>query len=168
MSSEAGAVIGVLFSILFVAILYWLYLRFTTSRRIEEEENYNEVKTTSVKKSVPFSGSARHMESKKSRVSNDISLLLFPEVINPMIDAEAGYDNGEKDEEDDLSESLENVFVEGISKSGYLRKKSTSLRKDWLVRWFFIKDGKLFYVHRHTELEGRRNINARQVVAQML
>ena len=44
------------------------------------------------------------------------------------------------------------IEIEGIVKAGYLYKKSTSIKKDWLKRWFFIKDGRLFYTHSHIEL----------------
>ncbi len=44
------------------------------------------------------------------------------------------------------------IEIEGIIKAGYLYKKSTSIKKNWLKRWFFIKDGRLYYTHSHIEL----------------
>lgn len=44
------------------------------------------------------------------------------------------------------------IEIEGIIKAGYLYKKSTSIKKNWLKRWFFIKDGRLYYTHSHVEL----------------
>ena len=32
-------------------------------------------------------------------------------------------------------------------KCGYLWKRSTNLQRSWQRRWFFIRDGKLFYTH---------------------
>ena len=35
----------------------------------------------------------------------------------------------------------------GIVKAGYLFKQSSGVRKDWKPRWFFVRGGKLLYVH---------------------
>ena len=58
------------------------------------------------------------------------------------------------------NETIENVFLDGIVKAGYLKKKSTSMKKDWLKRWFFIKDAKLYYIHKPTDIIGKKNIQA--------
>lgn len=64
---------------------------------------------------------------------------------------------------EDEQESFENVQIVGIVKSGYLYKKSTSIKKDWLRRWFFIKDGKLFYCHVESDAMTTSNTQAVQV-----
>ena len=50
--------------------------------------------------------------------------------------------------------------MEGIVKSGYLYKKATNIRKDWLRRWFFIKDSKLYYIHKPSDLTDHNDIKA--------
>jgi hypothetical protein len=109
-----------------------------TSERYDEESGEISTDNSSFKKRKNKGVSPQH---------DNISRILFPEVSNPMVDVD-GYD-----EEEDQSE-YETILIEGICKAGYLKKKSTSMRKDWLIRWFFIKDGKLFYVRRHTDLIG--------------
>lgn len=37
--------------------------------------------------------------------------------------------------------------VEVLCKSGYLWKRSTSLNRSWQRRWFYIKEGKMYYMH---------------------
>ena len=81
-------------------------------------------------------------------------------------------------------EEVVQVFLSGIVKSGYLNKKSTGnaysmipfqlaltghnsdpytytpligLVKDWLRRWFFIKEGKLYYIHHYTDIIKERS-----------
>lgn len=54
----------------------------------------------------------------------------------------------------------ENVSLDGIVKAGYLFKKSTNIRKDWLKRYFFIRQGKLFYVKSHLDLVNKTQIQA--------
>lgn len=162
-SSEAGAVIGVLFSIFFLACLYWLYERYYRYPKVvTDEEGYDAL---SAEKNTIISSSSKKRSNKslKQRPKSDISSLLFPEVTNPLVDLELGNDMDVENEEDFQGESLENVLTEGICKAGYLKKKSTGLRKGWLIRYFFIKDGKLFYVHEGEELIGKRNVSARQV-----
>lgn len=61
---------------------------------------------------------------------------------------------------EDEKESFEPVVLEGILKAGYLYKKATSLKKDWLRRWFFLKEAKLFYIQRPTDLIGMTKIDA--------
>lgn len=160
MPSEAGAVIGILFAVAAVAILYWLKIRYYDRKPVEAEELYDEVRIEKDGGSSPKNKSQKSLRSKQNA---DISTLLFPAVSNPMVDVERGNSMDTENEEDYQGETLENVFTDGISKAGYLKKKSSGIRKDWLIRYFFIKDGKLFYVHESEELVGRKNVNARQV-----
>ena len=72
--------------------------------------------------------------------------------------------------EEDISETNpleETVMIIGIDKAGYLMKKSTGINKNWLKRWFFIKDGKLFYVHKESDLVGKKD-NAAVPVADLV
>jgi hypothetical protein len=48
---------------------------------------------------------------------------------------------------------LQTVMFQGITKQGYLFKKSTGINKTWQRRYFFIKDAQMYYVHKHTELK---------------
>ena len=162
MVSEAGAVIGVLFAIAFVAILIFLKIRYCDKKPVDDEDEYDKVE---VQKVASDSAKAR---SQKSAKRNDISTLLFPEVSNPLFDVEKGNVMDTENDDDYQGETLEKVFTEGICKAGYLKKKSSGIRKDWLIRYFFIKDGKLFYVHEGEELVGRKHVNARQVANLMI
>lgn len=157
MASEAGAVIGVLFAIVAVAILYWLKVRYYDKRPVADEETYDELKVKN-----GGNGLSKN-RNKQAKQNNDISTLLFPVVSNPMVDMENGNLMDTENEDDYRGETLENVATEGICKAGYLKKKSSGIRKDWLIRHFFIADGKLFYVHESEELVGRKNVKARQV-----
>lgn len=66
------------------------------------------------------------------------------------------------------TDTIENVRLVGIVKSGFLYKRSTSGRKEWLKRWFFIKnDGKLYYVHRPEYMLDKSNVDA-TLVANLL
>ena len=64
--------------------------------------------------------------------------------------------------EDDSEKNAlkETISITGLDKSGYLMKKSTGINKNWLKRWFFIKDGRLFYVHKQSDFIGKRDIAA--------
>jgi Arf-GAP/coiled-coil/ANK repeat/PH domain-containing protein len=44
------------------------------------------------------------------------------------------------------------------SKGGYLWKRSTSLNRNWQRRWFFIKEGKMYYVHAEGKEKGSQLI----------
>ena len=46
-----------------------------------------------------------------------------------------------------------------LEKSGYLRKQSSSLKKDWKRRWFSLQQGQLFYVRSSTDLEPVHVVN---------
>ena len=46
-----------------------------------------------------------------------------------------------------------------LEKSGYLRKQSSSLKKDWKRRWFVLQQGQLFYVRSFTDLEPVHVVN---------
>ena len=161
-SGEAGAVIGVLFSIFFLACLYWIYERYFRHPKVDDEERYDELKTEK-DSTLPGNSKKRLNKSSKQKANNDISSLLFPEVSNPLVDIELGNDMEVENDDDYRGESLENVLTEGICKAGYLKKKSTGIRKGWLIRYFFVKDGKLYHVHESEELIGKRNVSARLV-----
>ncbi len=49
-------------------------------------------------------------------------------------------------EEDEFGVHMESVTMVGVSKAGHLMKRST--HKSWLRRWFFIKEGKMYYTHK--------------------
>ena len=131
--------------------------------------NDNDEDNVTIGQSSPDGHTTVVVKRKKQTSQNNVSSidqLLFPEVANPMLsDVEIGNSNnlssqhpsgGEEEEE-----TIQIIQIEGIVKMGYLRKKSTGGR--WLRRCFFIKDGKLFYVHKHTELVGKEVVHARQV-----
>lgn len=61
---------------------------------------------------------------------------------------------------DTVSENVVNVNVTDVVKAGYLMKKAVSLKRGWLKRWFFIKDGQLFYTHKNTTVTKDKNIYA--------
>jgi hypothetical protein len=79
---------------------------------------------------------------------------------------------GDERPEDDMSDSAsvftandndelaETVNVERIERAGWLLKKATSLKKNWQKRWFFVLDGKLYYVHKPALLVGKRDVRA--------
>ena len=46
-----------------------------------------------------------------------------------------------------------------LEKSGYLRKQSSSLKKDWKRRWFSLQQGQLFYVRSWSDLEPVHVVN---------
>lgn len=60
-------------------------------------------------------------------------------------DSRTRHHNSLGSEDHDEGEVEEVVDAIGILKSGFLQKKST--RGSWRRRWFFIKDGRLFYTH---------------------
>lgn len=45
-------------------------------------------------------------------------------------------------------------------RSGYLRKQSSNVRKDWKRRWFILKSGQLYYVRSSTDLNPIHVVNA--------
>jgi hypothetical protein len=65
------------------------------------------------------------------------------------------------EDEEEQAEVVENVVVEGIVRSGWLKKKSTI--GVLLNRWFFIKGGRLFYVHKPSEMVFMSAVKARVV-----
>ena len=59
-----------------------------------------------------------------------------------------------------VSENVVDVTMTNVVKSGYLMKKAVTLKRGWLKRWFFIKDGQLFYTHKHTSMTKDKHIYA--------
>ena len=45
-----------------------------------------------------------------------------------------------------------------VNKSGYLWKRSSNLQRSWQRRWFFIRDGKLYYTHCDDIKEERKEL----------
>ena len=172
-SSSNAAAIGSLFAIVVVASALWYYVfRYKHANDVEDEDTVEIGESTADGHTVVV----RRIKAKAGGVAGgvsggvgyratDVSQLLFPEVSNPMLpdvennDGTPATDNGGQG--DDEEETVQIIHIEGIVKMGYLRKMSTGKR--WLRRCFFIKDGKLFYVHRHTELVGKQSVTARQV-----
>lgn len=162
-SSEAAA-IGCLFALVIVAAGLWYYVfRY-------KHENDNDEDGVTIANSSPDGHTVvvkrNHMGRKRPQSqSGELSNLFFPEVANPLqmdVEMGSGGDSGGAYEgNDEEEETIQVIHIEGIVKMGYLRKKSTGHR--WLRRCFFIKDGKLFYVHKHTELVGKQSVTARQV-----
>ena len=165
LSTSDGAAIGCLFAVVVVAIALWYYVFRYKHANDDDDDN------VTMGQSSPEGHTTVVVKRKKQTSQNSTSIdqLLFPEVANPMLpDVELGNHNkssssssqqlsgGEEEEE-----TIQIIQIEGIVKMGYLRKKSTGGR--WLRRCFFIKDGKLFYVHKHTELIGKEVVHARQV-----
>ena len=143
MRQDQSAAIGVLFAIVVCASLFWYFYYFRTRNHQPIPTVVNNVIPQSIHK------------SSRGR-STSISHFLFPEVINPM--ASSCVDPGEDESK------MQDVATEGITKEGYLKKKSTNLTKDWLWRYFFIKDGRLFHVQRHTDiLRDKEFVNARLI-----
>lgn len=132
----------------------------------------------------------RILRGLKSMDKSDVSQIVFHSVNNPILDPETELDddipinndssndsttlpdhppiNVSNNEEDDHGDTIEKVYIEGICKAGYLKKKSTGIGKGWLKRFFFLKDGKLFYVYKHTDLIGHNEVNARQIANLMI
>ena len=60
----------------------------------------------------------------------------------------AGFDSHEVEAGNELG-------VGSIVKEGFLQKRSSSVRRDWKRRWFFIRSGKLFYQRESREQESK-------------
>jgi len=189
-SSANAAAIGSLFAIVVVASALWYYVfRYKHANEMEDEDTVEIGESTAEGQTVVVrrpkakaAGSARvsggggiggigGVGSGSGSHRGDVSQLLFPEVSNPMLPDVENHTDGNAmaldspgaggGAGDDEEETVQIIHIEGIVKMGYLRKMSTGKR--WLRRCFFIKDGKLFYVHRHTELIGKQSATARQV-----
>lgn len=66
------------------------------------------------------------------------------------------------------ADTVQNIKLVGILKSGFLFKRSTTGRKEWLKRWFFImSDGKVYYVHRPEYMLDKSHVDA-TLVANLL
>jgi Arf-GAP/coiled-coil/ANK repeat/PH domain-containing protein len=154
----AGAVLGSIGGVIIIASLIFLYLESRSNREITD--------------SPPFSSSYDPVsnplvsEEVGNKSIQNIPVLQLPvetysSVRNPLLNnLDNSNDNSPNDGLEEEQEESEQVFLEGIVKSGYLFKKSTSIRKDWLRRWFFIKNGKLYYVHKSNDILERKDIQA--------
>jgi hypothetical protein len=166
----AGVVIGLIFGILGIYIAYILYKKYSQSQ-YQQPVAGSLKKMKSVRLSVtsglspqhanyevvnPMFGHHEHshkrdIESNMPQSNRTHQLLNDTEALEDNIDISTenylNYAAGSSVSHDEEPESYENVQISGIIKSGYLYKKSTSIKKDWLRRWFFIKEGKLFYCH---------------------
>lgn len=181
-SGIAATVVGLVFGLLSIYMGYVLYAKYSIQHRSVNRS------TPSSKSKHLISKSANHqyqdvknpihdpnvhedIENRLSNVSeqNDVSSKDRPHDDVPDVSdskdtrsRQSTYsDVGAGNTEDDYH--YENVATNGIIKSGYLYKKSTSLKKDWLRRWFFIKDGKLFYCHVDTDITNMKDIQAVEV-----
>jgi len=103
----------------------------------------------------PSSSSSSKFNSSSSR-SNSPAITSSSFKRHNQIDADIG------------TTTKESVRLVGILKSGFLFKRSTTGRREWLQRWFFIKnDGKVYYVHRPEYMLDKSNVDA-TLVANLL
>eukprot|EP01036_Dinobryon_divergens_P026127 gene26127-34739_t len=139
----------------------------------------NNHRTTDNNSSLPVGGivddSIYFKKSKNDRPRNKSHD--YSEAVNPMApiiedeeerDRKNSFHENAKDIEGDFcennidstSENIVDVTMTNVVKSGYLMKKAVTLKRGWLKRWFFIKDGQLFYTHKHTSMMKDKHIYA--------
>jgi len=150
----AGTVIGIIFGIIIILLVYYIYNKFIIEQGYRslfddthERAQYAKKKPTEIL-----------FAKKGNKLNVDVR-----EVSNPIIDQSYSIEindnnnnNSNKNHKNSIDMLVEKEDYDHIQtidikkslsivKAGYLHKKSTSVMKDWLKRWFFIIDGKLFY-----------------------
>jgi hypothetical protein len=159
-SIPPGAIAGIVIAIVLVILIIMYYFK----NHFQYLKRFIKIPIIKINEYDFLSGQKREVKTPKSY--KDILGEDFSEDIeNPIHESTSTKSdtlspiNNEEDifEKDPFKET---VLITGIEKAGYLMKKSTGINKNWLKRWFFIKDGKLFYVHKQSDLVGKKDIAA--------
>lgn len=164
----AGIVIGVLLSVVVIGILFYyrdkIFRDDFYSFLLPDDTVTNSYKNSQLDKEVKNPILKRQRFYHES-IINDIenhypSKELSVKGNNNLNDRNSLDESNKssKSNEDYEDSNIENVMTDGVVKSGYLNKKST--RGIWLKRWFFIKDGKLFYTHSESDFYDKNDVEA--------
>lgn len=92
------------------------------------------------------SGKSRNMAGEETD-----GLDLEQSVSNPILRSDSNQDSIRGRGNSDVDGETQAVSSLGITKAGYLLKQTTSMQRNWVRRWFFIKDGYLYYSRKHIE-----------------
>ena len=177
-SLPVGGIVGIVIAVVVVvsAILFYFY----RTQRMHYVRRFIKIPAFSLYSFLP-DDSIYFKKSKEDRTRNESQD--YSEAVNPMApiinDEEEGGRNNSvhetaKEIEEDFvqsnestvenssvpSENVVDVTMTNVVKSGYLMKKAVTLKRGWLKRWFFIKDGQLFYTHKHTSMMKDKHIYA--------
>lgn len=133
--STAGAVIGVLFALVGLGLLVFAYRYLRGIGYVTLTNNTYET--------------AHSHDLENPSDIGGVQNPMFTEEMRP---------NSEKTPRSD--ESIEQVMVDSISKSGYLSKMSSGLSREWQLRWFFVRSGSLYYCQKPSDLFGKQYIEA--------
>jgi len=166
---NGGEIAGIVISVLFVlsVIAYYLY----RTQHQHYAKRFIRIPVFSLYSFLP--DDSVYIKKARSRSAPNNA----PEtVINPMVsgdhfeqahskasDSPSNTDDSSKGESFKnftIVENVVNVNVTDVVKAGYLLKKGVSMKRSWLKRWFFIKDGQLFYTHKNTTVTKDKNIYA--------
>jgi hypothetical protein len=145
-SSAAGPVIGILFAIVAVGFLIWAYrylrgMGYVTLALGNQEPNQYEA-GHDVENQVEFAGSNNPLYNGNNN--------------NSAREGSSGRTSSHR-----TDESIEQVVVDtGVLKAGYLSKLSSGMSREWQVRWFFIRSGRLYYCQKPSDLFGKQYIEA--------
>lgn len=96
-------------------------------------------------------------ESKNMAHQDDEDDMEMNKVQNPLLQEDSAKvrsrstsSGGGRD--DEAAEETQHISSLGITKGGYLMKQTTNMQRNWVRRWFFIKDGYLYYSRKHTDI----------------
>jgi hypothetical protein len=140
-NSGEGAVIGVLFTLVGLGLLFYAY-------RYLRGMGYV---------TLALGRDANKYEPDQGDVENHIE---FNNVHNPMFGSPTPTNEtlASTTARDELSS--EQVMVDSITKSGFLSKLSSGMSREWQQRWFFIRSGRLYYCQKPSDLFGKQFIEA--------
>lgn len=166
-----GAIAGIVIAVLAVvaALLYYLY----RTQHLQYAKRFIKIPAFSLYSFLPDDSIYHSKVKSKKKGSTTISIDEDHVIVtNPMVSSSKSFENSleltgitverhnssfsdstPRDPNDDANgENIVNVSLINVVKSGYLMKKSVSMKRNWLKRWFFIKDGQLFYTHTHSSM----------------
>ena len=163
----AGGVAGIVIAVLFVVFAVCFY--FYRTQRMNYIRRFIKIPAFSLYSFLPDDSKYSLKKKKKSNEKNrqkseDLNSDTMNPILSMVADGDGDYENESHGPSGDTSvavaENVVDVAMTNVVKSGYLMKKAVSLNRGWLKRWFFIKDGQLFYTHKHTALTKDKHIYA--------
>lgn len=161
-SLPPGAIAGIVIAVVFVVFITMYYFknhfqylkRFVKIPLINISEYHDFLSGEKKKEKLP----KNYKDILGEDFSEDVENPIHESTTTTKSDLSSPITEEEFSEKDPRNK--ETVIISGLDKAGYLMKKSTGMNKNWLKRWFFIKDGKLFYVRKQSDLIGKNDIAA--------
>eukprot|EP00981_Chlorochromonas_danica_P002547 scaffold487_cov178-Ochromonas_danica.AAC.35 len=158
-ASTAGIVISVVAVVFFIGLYlyrtHYQYLRRFIKVNLKVDiakysflRDPNEKKSTISRNNLDDEGDDVELLARDRRTSSDhVSSKDTGNVSNPLHSSESSRDRENSD-----ASAYHKISSLGITIAGYLLKQTTNMQHNWVRRWFFVKDGYLYYSRTHNDV----------------